>query len=117
MGRQIETAGGHSCVVKRLNAVGLDYMAFAARHPEHFRIMFKGKFKLDGPEGQKVNEAASAVSCRLTNALRDGYAQANGKELTPEQLRVRAALAQSCVHGYASLGLDGACPQLWSARA
>jgi AcrR family transcriptional regulator len=113
MERQIETARGHSCAVKRLNAAGLGYVAFAARYPEHFRIMFKGKFKLDGPEGQKVNEAASAVSRRLADALRDAYAQANGKELTPEQLVVRAALAQSCVHGYAALGLDGA----WSRPA
>ena len=70
--------------------------------------MYKGKFKLEGPEGQKVNEAASAVSRRLADALREAYAEANGKELTPEQLGVRAALAQSCVHGYAALGLDGA---------
>jgi AcrR family transcriptional regulator len=57
MDRQIETAGGHFCAVKRLNAVGLGYVAFAARYPEHFRIMFKGKFKLDGPEGQKARRS------------------------------------------------------------
>src|ERR1700752_2551294 len=65
--------------------------------------MYKGKFKLEGPEGQKVNEAASAVSRRLADAL----------ELTPDQLRVRAALAQSCVHGYAALGLIARWNSCW----
>jgi AcrR family transcriptional regulator len=108
MDRQIEMAGGQFSPAKRLDAVGLGYVAFAAKHPEHFRIMFRGKFKLEGREGQTVNEAANAVSQRLANALREAYAEANGKELLPEQLRARAALAQSSVHGYAALALDGA---------
>lgn len=82
---------------------GREYIAFAAEHPQHFRIMFSGKFENFHiyPELRAAGDAAfgalvaGVARCQAAGIFRAGPA---------EQL---ALSAWSYVHGIANLYIDG----------
>lgn len=88
-----------------LHATGRGYVTFAVQFPQHFRVMTRSEASLaDSP---RLRDATAATKRRLHDALRHEYEAANGVPLSDAQLTVRAALAWSCVHGYACLWVDG----------
>jgi hypothetical protein len=85
-----------------LEASGLGYIQFAMKWPEHFRVMWHSEL-LDqqSPRLRSVKENAERV-------LRDALVHANQPRLLPQdELEARFEAAWCCVHGYASLWVEG----------
>jgi len=105
-GRMIEqTAGTPDDVAKRLEAMAIAYVEFAAENPAHFRVMF-GR---DVPDINKHSALREAYD--VTNGLfRTGVAQvleATGKIGMKLDADHFTLMAWSLVHGLASLTVDG----------
>jgi AcrR family transcriptional regulator len=87
-----------------LEAAGLGYIQFAMRWPEHFRVMWHSELlDEESPRLQWAQE--SARQC-----LRDALMRANsqsGALLSETELTTRFQVAWCCVHGYASLWVEG----------
>jgi hypothetical protein len=83
--------------------VGLGYIEFAMRSPEHFRVMWRSEL-LDenSPRLQRARDAAQ-------HCVREALRRANAQERThsERQFAARFQLAWCCVHGYASLWVEG----------
>jgi AcrR family transcriptional regulator len=95
--RQLEDADD------QLQAAGLGYIEFAMRWPEHFRAMWRSELlNEDSPRLQRARETAQLP---LREALRRANAQ--GGMPSEDELGVRFQLAWCCVHGYASLWVEG----------
>lgn len=88
----------HADARAQLKAVGLGYVNFARSHPGHFRIMFRGD--LTDATSDRLRRARNAARGRLDDALAAASASTSG-------LAARASLAWCCVHGYASLWVEG----------
>jgi AcrR family transcriptional regulator len=87
----------------QLQGVGLGYIDFAMRSPEHFRVMWRSELLQErSPRLQRAREAAEEC---LREALR--RAHAHGRALSQEEFAARFHLAWCCVHGYASLWVEG----------
>ncbi|HVO96866.1 MAG TPA: TetR/AcrR family transcriptional regulator [Bryobacteraceae bacterium] len=93
---------------ERSAAVGMGYLEFALRNPEYFRVMFRAELLNEkDPKYQAANAAAFGVleqsirECRQTLGV-------GGDAMLPQI----CLLAWSSVHGFASLVLEGAIPQL-----
>lgn len=87
-----------------LQAAGLGYIQFAMRWPEHFRVMWRSE--LLNEESPRLRQARE----RATQRLRDALTRANAQSSLPpskEKLAERFQLAWCCVHGYASLWVEG----------
>jgi AcrR family transcriptional regulator len=87
-----------------LEAAGLGYIQFAMQWPEHFRVMWRSEL-LDqqSPRLRLARERASRI-------LRDALMRANQhwpKPPSDDELAVRFEAARCCVHGYASLWVEG----------
>jgi AcrR family transcriptional regulator len=87
-----------------LEASGLGYIQFAMKWPEHFRVMWHSEL-LDqqSPRLRLARERGEQI-------LRDALIQANQhwtKPLSEDELEARFATAWCCVHGYASLWVEG----------
>jgi AcrR family transcriptional regulator len=86
-----------------LQAAGLGYIEFATRWPEHFRVMWRSELLIENsPRLQQARELAQRC---LRDALR--RANAHGRTLSEDELAARFQLAWCCVHGYASLWVEG----------
>ena len=86
-----------------LQAAGLGYIQFAMRWPEHFRVMWRTELlNQESPRLRKARQAAQ-------QCLRDSLilADAHGHTLSEDELAGRFQLASCCVHGYASLWVEG----------
>jgi hypothetical protein len=86
-----------------LQAVGLGYIQFAMRCPEHFRVMWRSE--LLNEESPRLRKARQTAQQRLHDALME--AAAHGRTLSEDELAARFQLASCCVHGYASLWVEG----------
>lgn len=86
-----------------LQAAGLGYIQFAMRWPEHFRVMWRTE--LLNQESPRLRTARQAAQQHTRNALL--HAGAHGRTLTEDELAERFQLAACCVHGYASLWVEG----------
>lgn len=86
---------------RRLEAIGVAYVAFAVDHPAHYRIMFGRRLNEDGRfnELEALAEQAYAV---LAGEVRSG--QASGR-LVDLPLRETVFALWSLTHGFASLAL------------
>lgn len=87
-------------------ATGRGYLAFARRHPGHFRLMFRNDhFAPADPVLVAAQDATFSpladIMARLAPAAAD------------RALRARLALAWSAVHGFAALRAEGAEGELW----
>lgn len=82
---------------------GHEYIAFAAEHPQHFRIMFSGKFTRYHlyPELKTAGETAFGA---LVESIRRCQTSGIFRNDPAEQL---ALSAWSYVHGIANLYIDG----------
>lgn len=86
-----------------LQAAGLGYIQFAMRWPEHFRVMWRSE--LLNEESPRLRKARQTAQQRLRDALT--HADAHGRTLSEGELAARFQLASCCVHGYASLWVEG----------
>jgi AcrR family transcriptional regulator len=87
-----------------LEASGLGYIQFAMKWPEHFRVMWRSEL-LDqqSPRLRLAREHAARI-------LRDALIRANEHWSSPpsdDELAARFEAARCCVHGYASLWVEG----------
>ena len=87
-----------------LEASGLGYIQFAMKWPEHFRVMWHSEL-LDqqSPRLRLARERGLRI-------LRDALIHANEHWATPlseDELAARFEAAWCCVHGYASLWVEG----------
>jgi AcrR family transcriptional regulator len=102
LGAALERAAGrHDAALDKLKAAGVAYVAFATRHPSHFRVMF-------GPHITRADPRAKRVSDVAYQVLLDAAAGAARAAGVPEQAETVAVAAWSLVHGLATLWLDGA---------
>jgi AcrR family transcriptional regulator len=89
-----------------LLACGRGYIAFAAAHPGHFRLMFgTAALRHDDPALTAARTAAFAPLRETMRALHPGLEDA--------ALRDRLGLAWAAVHGFAALRAEGAGAKLW----
>lgn len=86
-----------------LQASGLSYIRFAARHPEQYRLMF-GKGRIEKGRYSSFDEAATDAFGVLLTVIQQGVDSGNFKN---EPVMVLALAAWSIVHGFASLAIDG----------
>jgi AcrR family transcriptional regulator len=86
-----------------LQAAGLGYIQFAMRWPEHFRVMWRSEL-LD-QTSPRLQQAREGTQQRIRDALM--RASAHGRRLPEDELAARFQLASCCVHGYASLWVEG----------
>ncbi len=87
-----------------LEASGLGYIQFAMKWPEHFRVMWHSEL-LDqqSPRLGLARERAERI-------LSDALMRANEhwtRPLPADELAARSEVAWCCVHGYASLWVEG----------
>lgn len=82
---------------------GREYIAFAAEHPQYFRIMFSGKFE-NYPNCPGLKESGDAAFGALVAAIE--RCQVAGVMRAGDSLQLALA-AWSYVHGIANLYIDG----------
>ena len=82
---------------------GREYIAFAAEHPQYFRIMFSGKFE-NYPNCPGLKESGDAAFGALVAAIARCQQAGVFRAGPAEQL---ALSAWSFVHGIANLYIDG----------
>ena len=100
---QAMTVGKAKDTGDELDAAGLGYIQFAMQWPEHFRVMWRSEsLNQKSPRLQQAREAAQQ---RIRDALM--HANAHRRTLSEEELATRFQLAWCCVHGYASLWVEG----------
>ena len=87
----------------QLQAAGLGYIEFAMRWPEHFRVMWRSE--LLNENSPRLQQARGTAQQPLREALRRANAQ--GRTLSDDELAARFQVAWCCVHGYASLWVEG----------
>jgi len=85
----------------RLEALGHAYVAFALKHPEHYRLMF-GDGRTDSRDARLKEEAE-----RSFRYLEGAVTAALAKPLDDPAVIAAAVAAWSLVHGYALLKLGG----------
>ncbi|HXZ81732.1 MAG TPA: TetR/AcrR family transcriptional regulator [Terriglobales bacterium] len=86
-----------------LQAAGLGYIQFAMRWPEHFQVMWRSE--LLNEKSPRLRKARQMAQQRLRDALIQ--TNAHRRTLTEADLAARFQLASCCVHGYASLWVEG----------
>lgn len=103
MRARMDKAGAHPAA--RLEACGLGYVAFAVKHPAHFRLMFGRELhdRRARPELFKASEEAFQV---LVGALAP-VLQAAGLKEGSRKAEMIALASWSTVHGLSMLFVDG----------
>jgi AcrR family transcriptional regulator len=95
----------------RIVAVARTYVAFARRHPDLFRVMFR--WDAMAADNEVLRQAATRTFAEMTSSV---TAQRGGDDVTPETLEARIrerglqndiVMAWSQIHGYAQLLLEG----------
>lgn len=83
---------------ERLVELALTYVTFAAAHPAHFQVMFRGELKHSGryPELTQAAEATFGALCDVV-----------GKAAPTAQEQLLAMELWAIAHGVAALWLDG----------
>jgi AcrR family transcriptional regulator len=87
----------------RLEACGIGYVRFALRSPAHFRVMFRPELAAPD-EHPGVFRSSAAVFDTLVQSVEE--AQAAG-DVPPGDSMPFVLTCWSCVHGLATLWLDG----------
>ena len=95
-------ARGGSDPAARLREQGVEYVAFARRHPGRFGLMFRTGVAR-GPDLERAGHAAFST---LENGVRDLFGVPRGKPLNAAQWEALVGI-WSVVHGYAHLALAG----------
>ena len=88
---------------RALMALGMAYLEFAQKHPEHYRLMFGGMVKRDCHDEALIKTSMTAFDVILQQA---SYGVERGDLIQQDPL----LLARSCwakVHGIAMLMIDG----------
>jgi len=89
------TAADDPAPVARLHAAGRAYVAFARRHPGHFRVMFGRELLADGALPADLNDASEAAFAAFAGLFASGRLDAD------------MLLAWSTAHGIADLYVHG----------
>lgn len=89
--------------LERYQAIGIAYVVYAWRHPEHYRVMFDDAVS-DRDEFPEVHEAKERCYALLRQAIADGQAMGTIRERDPDEF---ALLSWSLVHGLSALILNG----------
>jgi AcrR family transcriptional regulator len=100
-----QMAGAQGVVTKRLEAMAIAYVEFAAENPSHFRVMF-GRDVPDINKHPALREAHDVTD----GLFREGVVQVlemGGKRGLEADVDQVALMAWSLVHGLASLIVDG----------
>jgi AcrR family transcriptional regulator len=100
-----EMAGAPDDVSKRLEAMAIAYVEFAAENPSHFRVMF----------GRDVPDISKHASLREAHDITDGLFREGVAQVLEEAGNIGtvvdvdhvALMAWSLIHGLASLTVDG----------
>jgi AcrR family transcriptional regulator len=100
-----QMAGAPDDVSKRLEAMAIAYVEFAAENPSHFRVMF----------GRDVPDISKHASLREAHEVTDGLFRTGVAQVLEEAGNIStevdidhvALMAWSLVHGLASLTVDG----------
>ena len=95
-------ARGGSDPLARLREQGVEYVAFARKHPGRFGLMFRAGVAR-GPALERAGRAAFAV---LEDGVRHFYGVPSGKPLDAARSQALVGI-WSVVHGYAHLALAG----------
>jgi AcrR family transcriptional regulator len=93
----------------RFGARGNAYVAFATRHPSHFRVMF-GRELADRSGYPGLQDAAQSAFDALVEGVRDAQKAGAMREADPRELGLTAWAA---MHGLAMLFLDGRLQRLY----
>lgn len=97
-----EAAGAHDDALGALTASGVAYVAFAAHHVGHFRVMFQQPLEADVDASALAEaERTYQLLARLAGAAVEA---GHGRGLAPERV---ASLCWSTVHGLATLLVEG----------
>jgi AcrR family transcriptional regulator len=89
-------------------AMGRAYLAFAAAHPSHYRVMF-GPFVVEpGAADRELGEEAAAAFQALVDALVD---QQRAGQVRNDDPQMMARFVWSVTHGIATLVIDGRLPE------
>ncbi len=102
--READERGGADPAA-RLKELGTAYVAFALRHPERVRLMFRRD--MCDPQSARLKQAAGEAFAFLEKAVRAFCGVAPEEARDPRTLGMILA-AWSMVHGFAHLALDGA---------
>jgi AcrR family transcriptional regulator len=112
MSRSMRTvADGAAAPIDRLRALGLEYVAFALGHPQHFRVMFD-RVAADRSRHPALHEAADETFGLLVDGIAACQAAGEVRDGDPREL---AVAAWSAVHGLARLIVDGQLADIWPA--
>ena len=88
---------------KDIVSIGVAYVEFAIRHPDHFKVMFHPDLKIDGSHPRLANFGAKTFSY-LHECVKLNVESGNFREQNIEEL---AVAAWSIVHGLAVLAVNG----------
>ena len=94
---QAEAAAADDTASERLAAIARGYVNFALAYPDRFRMMF-GRVELN-----QRDAAGRAAGARAYGVLTDTVAAL----LPPAEVEAGTRFAWSCVHGFATLVVDG----------
>lgn len=100
----IETAGSSRGPYERFMRVGLVYLDFAVRHPQHYRVMFMGGLPPVPPNEQERDDPSHNAYVFL-RALTADLASAGLLRAELEDVDLAAQTAWAIVHGAAALEL------------
>jgi len=99
--------------VERLNAIGRAYVTFAARHPAHFKIMFRSEL-VAVERHAALHEEAEGAFAFVTSIVREAV-ESSGARRVSDPLPFAIA-AWSLVHGASTLLLEGKLDQHFGSR-
>jgi AcrR family transcriptional regulator len=88
--------------VSRLDAMGLAYVRFAAKHPAYYEVMF-GSDARPGERQRPASEAGRRAFSILEETIQDGQ---RAKEIRPGSSLFLAQHVWALVHGLSTLRLD-----------
>lgn len=101
---------GHADPTQRFTALGKAYFEFALSHPAHFKLMFRSELVREDKHQEASACAQGALEVLMSAA--DEVAKATGRDQ-----RVVMLTAWSCVHGLATLMLEGKLDKAIQSRA
>ncbi len=99
----VEAWEGHGRGWAGFDAMGVAYLAFAAAHPSHYRVMF-GRYVEAGAQDPELVDEATAAFVALVDALIEQQRAGLVRDDDPLML---ARFVWSVTHGIATLVIDG----------
>ncbi len=109
---QRDSAGHKSDAIEAFQALGLAYIAFAATHPSHFRVMFAPEVA-DRMAYPALATAAAEAFGLLVDAIAECQRAGKVKEGDPKEL---ALAAWSVVHGLSALVVNRQLSELYPVK-